>query len=178
MNIANHIFKNIKAFSTIPQLIQVFSAIVFSKYNYGIELYGNCRQVLMTKLQVTQNRILKTILSKRKRTSTNAIHKATKILKIKDSFFMRQCLLIHDLTHNIGKIPDSMKDKIQRQADIHNRNTRGVDNITVSASHYKRRNKIIEAASLKWNSLTHSIKSTTCRDSFKNLIRNNFLDKY
>ena len=67
MNSTIPLFINTRHFLSISQLIQVYSALVFSKYNYGIEIYGNCSKFLMANLQTTQNRLLKIISSKNKR---------------------------------------------------------------------------------------------------------------
>ena len=42
MNKCIHLFITLKDFLTNKQSITAYNAIVFSKYNYGIELHGKC----------------------------------------------------------------------------------------------------------------------------------------
>jgi len=178
MNSTIPVFRFTKYFLSTPQLIQVFNVFVFSKYNYGIEIYGKCSKPLMAKLQSTQNRLLKIMLSKNKRTSTNEIHKTTKLLKIEDSTFLRQSLIVHDIIHHTSNIPASIRLNIHTQSAIHSKNTRGAVNISLSAMQYRKNNKVMDTACINWNCLHNSIKAIASRNTFKEKTKTTFLEKY
>ena len=62
----------------------------------------------MHKLQVIQNRILKTLYNKHWYTSTSILHKNLNILKIKDIFSLFQLVFVHN--QQLGKLPDNLSD--------------------------------------------------------------------
>ena len=70
--------------------------MVVSKLCFGIDLYGNATKGLIDKIQIMQNKILKIILKKPKRYSTNVLHKEANILLINDLIHFRGCILIFD----------------------------------------------------------------------------------
>ena len=80
------IFNNIKNFVTRKIARQIYFAFVFSRINYGIEVYGSCSGYLNRKIQILQNRLLKMLLNLDRLTSTNQLHKELRILKINDIY--------------------------------------------------------------------------------------------
>ena len=169
---------NIKHILNTKQIITAYRAIIFSNYNYGIELYGNCTKSLIAKLQYTQNRLLKIILSKNKSTSTNKIHYCTNLLKIKDNYKLRLCLQIHKIMHEPQKIPNDIKKDIQTTNSIHNRQTRNNMNIYLTTKTFCKKYKIMEAASILWNTLNPILKQIKNRNSFKNELGKTLLENY
>ena len=63
---------------------QLYYAFIYSRIKYGIEVYGNCAQTSLHKIQILQNKLLKMIHSLNPRTGTNELHSMLKILKVKD----------------------------------------------------------------------------------------------
>ena len=78
---------------------QLYFAFVFSRISYGIEVYGNCANRILSKLQIIQNKLLKLILQRNIRTPTNTLHRNLHLLKVKDIqnvrilLFVNKCLL-------------------------------------------------------------------------------------
>ena len=92
------IFNHIKHAMTTQTSRQLYFAFIFSRISYGLEVYGNCSNHQMAKLQTIQNKLLKLILQLNMRTSTNLLHKNLHLLKIKDIrevqvlLFVNKCL--------------------------------------------------------------------------------------
>ena len=92
------IFNNIKHIVSKNIARQLYFAFIYSRIAYGLEIYGNCSQHNLQKIQIIQSKLLKLLLSKDPRTSTNELHKYMNILKVKDIqtvniiYFVRNCL--------------------------------------------------------------------------------------
>ena len=80
------IFNRIKYLVNKNVIRQIFFAFVFSKIKYGLEVYGSCSKDYIKKLQVIQNGLLKILTQKQKRTSTDALHKELRLLKVNDAY--------------------------------------------------------------------------------------------
>ena len=92
------IFNKVKYFVTSKLARQLYFAFIYSRINYGIEVYGVCAKSLMQKLQILQSKLLKLLLRLDSRTSTNKLHKELNILKVQDVYkvnilhFVNTCL--------------------------------------------------------------------------------------
>ena len=107
------IFKKIKAMVSMKLARQLYFAFVYSRINYALEIYGACSLKLISKLQRIQNGLLKMLLCRNYRESTNVIHSDLNILKIKDIqlvnilTFVNNCLL--------GNCPEYFKSYFQHR---------------------------------------------------------------
>ena len=75
-------FYNIKHLVSKTIARQLYFAFIYSRISYGIEVYGNCSQQNIQKIQTIQNKLLKLLLSKDRMTSTNELHKHMNIQRI------------------------------------------------------------------------------------------------
>ena len=93
------IFNKIKHMITKKIARQLYCAFIYSRIAYGLEVYGHCSEHNLQKIQIIQNKLLKLLLTKKRRTSTNEIHKDMNILKVKDIqnaniiCFVKNCLI-------------------------------------------------------------------------------------
>ena len=69
------IFNHIKSFITTRIARQLYVALINSRINYGIEVYGHCADEHLSKLQTLQNKLLNFLLKLDRRTSTNQLHR-------------------------------------------------------------------------------------------------------
>ena len=78
------IFNHVK--TIIPKKIarQLYFALIHSRIKYGIEVFGDCANEYLQKLQVIQNKLLKLLLNFDRRTSTNELHQQLSLLKVVD----------------------------------------------------------------------------------------------
>ena len=65
---------------------QLYFSMVYSRIIYGIVIYGVCRNSLMKKIQVLQNKLLKVLYKLPFRTDTDVLHSNLDILKVKDIY--------------------------------------------------------------------------------------------
>ena len=77
--IFNHI-KNVVSLRISKQLCYAF---IYSRIQYGIEAYGSCAKESLSKLQIMQNKLLKLLFKRDRRTPTDLVHQLS-ILKIDD----------------------------------------------------------------------------------------------
>ena len=82
---------------------QLYFAFVFSRIKYGIEIYGNCSDRNVNKIQIMQNKLLKLLLQMDRLTPTNILHKNLNILKINDLYKCSILSFVNDT--QIGKCP-------------------------------------------------------------------------
>lgn len=155
----------------------IYKTLSLSVINYGIELYGCKNKPWLKQLQKTQNRLLKILLKKEVRYSTNKIHKENKILKITDYNKLRLCLISHKVIHHPKKTNISHK-SILPIRQIHNRNLRNNLNINITANHFHTKNKISEQASIEWNLLDHILKNIKSRNIFKANLQTHIIENY
>ena len=79
-HICNSLSRNFHMFYSLRPLLshdlkkQLYYALVHSRIVYGIELYGACRDSLLKKVQIMQNKLLKVLNNLPYRTDTNALH--------------------------------------------------------------------------------------------------------
>ena len=78
------IFNHVKHFVSKRIARQLYFSLIYSRINYGIEVYGSCMDEHLSKLQVMPNKLLKLLLKLDYRTSTSLIHYNVALLKIAD----------------------------------------------------------------------------------------------
>ena len=92
------IFNHIKARVSMKIARQIYYAFIYSRLQYGIEIYGCCSQSNISKVQTLQNNLLKLILQLDRRTGTNQLHPLLNIAKVNDVYtikvmnFVNNCL--------------------------------------------------------------------------------------
>ena len=97
----------------------LYNAFVFSRLNYGIELYANLNsRSHLHPLMVTQNKIFKILQFKKHRSNTNAPYKEYCVLKVEDQHKFNICCLIHKTIHHPGNIPTSMNELLILHKDM------------------------------------------------------------
>ena len=74
------IFYNLRKMISPKQLTIVYKALVFSKINYGIEIYGKNSKAIQVKFQNAQNRFLRIVFRKNITISSTLIHQNANIL--------------------------------------------------------------------------------------------------
>ena len=76
------IFNHIR-YKVTPKIArQIYYAFIYSRIQYGIEVYSSCSEMHINRLHVIQNKILKLILKLDRLTATNILHKEINVLKV------------------------------------------------------------------------------------------------
>ena len=76
------IFNHIKYRVTPKMARQIYYAFIYSRIQYGIEVYSSCSETHINRLQVIQYKLLKLILKLDRLTATNILHKEINLLKV------------------------------------------------------------------------------------------------
>ena len=101
------IFNHVKHFVSKRIARQLYFSFIYSRINYGIEVYGSCADEHLSKLQVMQNKLLKLLLKLDYRTSTNLLHFHMSLLKIADIHTVNILSFVNEC--RAGRNPDIFK---------------------------------------------------------------------
>ena len=148
---------------------------IYSRIKYGLEIYGKCTKQLVQKLQITQNKLLRTIMSKSRMHSVNDLHKTLNVLKVDDAqklstiCFVFKCL--HSTTdnsfHNYFSYTDHIHNtRQQRQLKL----PRAMTNLGQST--------LKCTGSSLWNNLPMTIRLTNDLHELKHHIRDIYVKNY
>ena len=78
------IFNHVKTIISKKIARQLYFAFIHSRIKYGIEVFGDCANEYLQKLQVIHNKLLKLLLHFDRRTSINELHQKVSLLKVVD----------------------------------------------------------------------------------------------
>ena len=89
------IFNHVKTIISRKIARQLYFAFIHSRIICGIEVFGDCANEYLQKLQVIQNKLLKLLLNFDRRMSTNELHQQLSLLKVVDTLnvlsFVNEC---------------------------------------------------------------------------------------
>ena len=123
---------NIKPISWFSSSITKTSTAAYSNCTYGIE-YSNCTYGMswgtasksrLETVQVKQNKCIRSIFFARNRESPHIYYKLLEILKLKNIFNLKICILVYRIKYIKTKIPSAFLDLIPSVSEIHCYNTR------------------------------------------------------
>jgi hypothetical protein len=156
---------------------QIYYAYVFPYIKYGIEVFGTCDPSIMKPLQTSQNKLLKILMKKERRFSTDHLHCNLKLLKCNDihNFFL--AIFVYKQQHNL--LPKIFSKYFVKNSSIHNRETRGSNNLFVPRFRLKSSKKSIKYAGVvTWNPIPNDIKEVTSLKLFKRKYKDSLLSHY
>ena len=110
--------------------------------------------------------------------NTNLLHKNANILKISDNYKLRLVLQIYRLLFNPELAPVEFKDIVTTNSSVHCYNTRKSKNIHLTCMAYLKHAKVIDRASIEWNSLPRILKEIKSRSKFKEGVFRHFINFY
>lgn len=168
------IFKNLRDSITNSVARQLYHAFIYSRIDYGVQVYGSCSNKLLSKIQILSNKLLKFLLKRHPRTPTNHLYNELKILKVTDIFevnvlaFVKKCLYgqCPTIFQNYYTYQQHNYPSREPKLYIHRHRT------NLAANSLK-----IKGASL-WNNLDTEIKGKAALKSFKRILKVHYLSKY
>ena len=95
------IFNHLKCFVDRKIIRKLYFAFIFSRINYGIEVYGCCADNQLKRIQVIQSSLLKVILRKERKYSTDQLHSELRRLKVEDIYKMQCLKMYYKIENNI-----------------------------------------------------------------------------
>ena len=168
-------FYCIRRYIKIEQIKTIYYALIYSRINYGITVYGSANKTKLARIQTLQNKLLKVLLAKRYRYSTNHLHNELNILKVSDISKVDTLTFVHNYFNN--KLPKVFNNYYNVFSNIHNINTRESDkHILISRhnSNFGHSTMKIRGAKL-WNTTDTIIKSTKNAKNFRKQLKGSIL---
>ena len=165
------IFYHLRNYLSTDNIKCIYYAMVYSRIKYGIEVWGMTSGTNMGQVQILQNRLLKVLLRKPYRYSTDKLHNELNILKVPDIFKQEIASFMH--LFRKGKLPEVFMQYFRTFADIHNINTR--NNNLRYITPLECANTLKVKGPQIWNSLDNTIKETDKLKPFRGKIKASFL---
>ncbi len=136
-------FKIIKHQILESNKLLFYNAYIFSKIQYGIEVYGQASTSTLRKVQIQQNRALKRLHNKDYHTPTKSLHKELNLLLIEDIYKL-----------GILKFVYIFRQFYIENASIHSHNTRQSHGLhVINPTNKFGQRRIIYQVTFLWNSI-------------------------
>ena len=168
------IFNHIKSIMTTQTVRQLYFAFIYSRINYGIEIFGNCSQYLLNKLQTIQNKLLKLITQKDMKTSTSGLHKNLHLLQIRDIKYVKTLLFVNNCLSKTT--PPPFHNYYMERNISYDIRDRGLQ-VNRARTLVGSANLAIYGARL-WNELSSDIKEHRFKKNFKKHIIKSIINDY
>ena len=162
-----HIFCNIWDCLSKENIKTIYYTIIHLRIKFGITIYGQSGSSKLKKVQTLQNQLLKVLLKKDYRYSTNELHKSLDVLKVSDIADQEIIAFVHKYFSN--NLPPVFTDYFETLAHQHQRNTRNGQNLL----HIPNYRSDIAGSSVKisgakiWNNLDSNLKNIPKVKPFK-----------
>ena len=173
-----HIFYNIRDFLSKENIKTIYYTLIYSRIKYGITLFGQAGTTKLKKIQTLQNQLLKVLLKKDYRFSTNELHKSMDLLKINDIADQEILSFVHNYFSK--KLPPVFDDYYSTLAEQHQIVTRNGQNLLYIPNHVSN----IADSSLKisgaklWNNLDNNFKIIPKVKSFRKMFKTKLVGSY
>ena len=182
-NLNNSIIKTDNSLKIIKRRVHeenkklLYYAYVYSKIQYGIEVYGRAKLSTLKRVQTQQNRALKILYSKDYRTPTKTLYKDLDLLMVTDIY--KICIAKFVYKQKNGLLPEIFDNLFKENNQVHSHNTRQINNI-----HHKRtRNNYGQITTENqgtniWNSIPVEIRNLKTMKNFCRKLRISYLNAY
>ena len=155
----------------------LYNTLVLPYFNYGILSYHNAPNYALDRLKICQKRAIRAICRLDFNAHTNEHFKEHKLLKFDDIYKPNQCSTVFFQLNDSTTY--SICDRLVRNSDIHNYNTRSRDDFIVP--YYSRTSSqscFIYQASTEWNLIPQTVKDCHSTHGFRKKLRKYLLDLY
>ena len=169
------IFNQIKYFVSKVIARQLYFAFVYSRIKYGIEVYGNCADYLLNKVQIMQNKLLKLLLRIDYRTHTSALHKGLNILLVKDIYEANILSFVNDCL--TGNCPDYFAQYFSYHVTGYNVRCQGLLKIERTKTMLAHKGCFVQGAVL-WNHLDTCLNDKKYKMCFKKSVARYMIGNY
>ena len=173
-----HIFYNIRDYLSKENIKTIYYTLIYSRIKYGITLFSQAGSSKLKKIQTLQNQLLKVLLKKEYRYSTNELHKSLDILKVNDIAEQEIATFVHK--YFLNKLPPVFNDYFKTLAQQHQRNTRNGHYLLSILSH----KTDIPSSSMRisgakvWNNLNINLKNIPTVKNFRNEFKSQRISTY
>ena len=109
---------------SIRTLKQLYCALIYPYMNYALTSWGTASTFRLGTVQVKQNKCIGSIFFGKNRESPHVYYKLLEILKLKNIFNLKICILVYRIKYIKTKIPSVFLDLIPSVSEIHCYDTR------------------------------------------------------
>ena len=102
----------------------LYNSFVFSRLNYGVEVYANTNMKFLSRLKTSQNKILKILQFKYRKSPVDNLYVTFGVLKLADMQKDNLLTIMHKFMHTPNEFPTALKDLFIQHSEIHGYNTR------------------------------------------------------
>ena len=156
---------------------QLFFAHVNSRIQYGIEVYGNAPNKYLKRVQVLQNKILKTLFNKPWDMSTIDLHHELELLKVCDVFKMRISQFVFKSRKKL--LPNIFNDYYHLVNEVHDYETRDASELYVKRSRTATGAKSAKIRGAQiFNDIPSEVKNCSTPSSFNAAMKKHFIQSY
>ena len=155
----------------------LYNAYIYSKIQYGIEVYGKAAASTIKKVQTQQNRAIKILYSKDYYTPTKILHKDLGIILVVDTY--KLAILKFVFRHQNNLLPHIFENFFTENTSIHYHNTRKSKGLHVHHPNNKYgKDRTTYQGTLMWNSVSKNIRELKSIKTFNYKIKQTFLRSY
>ena len=169
------VFYNIRDYLFPENCRTIYYTLVYSKIRYGICEYGFTKAENMNKIQVLQNKLLKTLTKKEMTYSTSKLHNDLHALQVNDIFLQEITSFVCSYLNN--KLPVVFEGYYRRFSEVHQYETRGCRNsliIPKCKSDIGKKTVKIKGCTA-WNDVSNELKNIANPKSFRKAIKEDIL---
>lgn len=154
------LFRTLRGFLTVGQLVAVYHAYVGSRLHYGVVFWGASAKI--SDVLIAQKRVLRCVLGMHPRASCREVFKSLRVLTVISVY-------IYELAVHVYK----NKNNYVKHADIHDFNTRNKGNFCVDFKRLNVSRKSPDCVGLQiYNRLPKRIKECRSVNAFKGELKN------
>jgi exonuclease III len=181
-----NLVKTVKSFRLIRNYLpnrvklKIYYAYIHSKIKYGISLYGTAGKTLLNKIQVLQNRAIKTLFNLDHFTPTRYLLQNYNLLSVKDLYKFTVAHFVHQ--QRTQSLPLVFRDFFQINTTNVGRETRQSNLLRIPKMNTEQAKHSIKYTGTKiWNELTKIAKinfDNTTKHQFKCITKTIFMNRY
>ena len=177
---AARILYRVKHFVNKPFLVKLYYSFVYPHLKYGIIAWGNTNKTILNKLQVSQNKIIRSINFKNLSDHVNmsALFKSMNLLKLNDIYNLEMAKFMYSFHHN--KLPENFDCYFKAAKNQHTYSTRSITNQNYYLERFNLHSGQTSCsyAGVKiWNQIPLKIKNLS-KHQFSKHFRNHLINMY
>ena len=168
-------FEIIKHYVPSNKKPMLYFAYIYSRIQYGIEMYGTSSKTLMKKVQTKQNKAIKVLHNKNFFTPTTTLHKELNYPLVNHIEKINVSKFVHKQRNN--KTPQIFNNLFTENKEIHTHNTRQSHNLATQIGTTQLSQKTIKYRGPRiWNSIPMKIRTLECNKNFGKKLRNHLIE--
>ena len=169
-------FKIVKNYVNVEQKRSLYFAYIFSRIQYGIELFSSSKKKDLKQVQTKQNRALKVLFNKEHRTPTRELHKELNLLQVQDIGQVNILKFVHK--QRLGDTPEAFNNYFTEVNEHHNINTRQAKNLHVPRENNWGMKSMKYRGAVLWNKTDNEIRDCKTTKTFAGKVKKLIINTY